>query len=75
MPSTAMQKFFGNLMLSPILQRNGLTHIRTASMERKTRISLAIRDMTDPLVLFSARMEQMIMGRRFVEGRAEHPQE
>ena len=67
---------FGSLMLSPILRRIGLIHIQSGSIPSKTGISLARRDMTtDSLVLFSVRMEPIIMRGRFVEGRAKRLQE
>ena len=42
-------KTFRSLTLSPISRGNGLIHARKGSMQRKTRISLAIPDTTYPL--------------------------
>ena len=63
-----------SLIHTPILRRNGFIHTRSGSI--LMRISLATRGTTtDSLALFSVRMESIIMGRRFVEGKAEHLQE
>ena len=42
-------KTFGSLMLNRISWGNGLIHARSVLIRRKTRISLPIRDTTDPL--------------------------
>ena len=77
MPNTfdSNAKPFGNLMLSLFLRGDGLINARSGSIQRKAKIPLAIQDTTDPFVMFSVRMERSTMGRQFVEGRAEHPQE
>ena len=62
-------------MLNPILRKSGSIHTQSGSIQRKTRISLAIRDTTTySFVLLSVRVEPNVMGRQFVERRAEQPQ-